>query len=145
MDIITDIHTHRYNIERNTKMGKNASFHIHVKSELSQVPRTRFRYYWNQYATLRPWSQIATNKELRRQGFPLCRNLWLLQFVTVQNTTFQIDDNSNRGYTHKYRKRVYIQIVQFQEGFLAITFMDFVTDIHTNRYISKITPKWAKM
>ena len=39
----------------------------------------------------RPWSQIATNHKLRREGFLICRNLWLSQFVTVQNTTSQID------------------------------------------------------
>ena len=41
MGIITDIHTNRYTTEKTTKMGKNATFHIHVKIEtwvLSQVP-----------------------------------------------------------------------------------------------------------
>ena len=65
--------------------------------------------------------------------------------MTVQNTTSQIDINSIRGYTPKYRKHVHIHIGQFQEGFLATLFMDFITDIHTNRYTSEITPKWAKM
>ena len=49
------------------------------------------------------------------------------------------------GYTPKYRKHVHIHIGPFQEGFLATSFMDFITDIQTNRFTSEITPKWAKM
>ena len=41
---------------------------------LSQVPRIRFQCYWNQYATLRPWSHIATNHKLRHYH----RNLWFV-------------------------------------------------------------------
>ena len=82
----------------------------------------------------RPWSQIATNHKLRRQGFLNCRNLWLLQFVTVQNTTSQNDINCTGGYTPKYGKHVYIRIGQFQEGFLFALFMDLITDLHRNRY-----------
>ena len=65
--------------------------------------------------------------------------LELSQFVTVAicNGTkhnFQIDINSTRWYTPKYRKHVYILIGQFQEGFLVTSFMDLITDIQTNRY-----------
>ena len=31
------------------------------------------------------------------------------------------------------------------KGFLGTSFMDFITDIHTNRYTSEITRKWAKI
>ena len=93
----------------------------------------------------RPWSQIATNHKLQRQGFLNCRNFWLLQFVTVQSTTSQIYINSTRGYTPKYRKHVYILIGQFQEGFIFASFKDLITDVHRNRYTIKKTPKWAKM
>ena len=57
----------------------------------------------------------------------------LLQFVTVQNTS-QIDINSSRGSTPKYNNHVHIDIGQFQEGFLATSFMDLITDIQKNRY-----------
>ena len=67
------------------------------------------------------------------------RNLWLLQFVTGQNTTSQIYINSTRGYTPKHRKHVYILIGQFQEGFLLASFMDLITEIHRNRYTIKKT------
>ena len=58
---------------------------------LSQIPRTRFQCYWTQFVPSRPWSHIATNHKLRQQGFLNCRNLWLSLFVTVQNTTSQMD------------------------------------------------------
>ena len=65
----------------------------------------------------------------------------LSQFVTVQNTTSQIYFNSTRGYTPKYRKHVHKDIGPFQGSVLGISFMDIMTDIHTNRYTSKIIPK----
>ena len=79
-DLITDIHRNRYTIKKTPKWAKMQFFIFMSKVNLG-----------NQYATLRPWSQIATNHKLRRQGFLNCRNLWLSQFVTVQNTTSQID------------------------------------------------------
>ena len=75
----------------------------------------------------------------------VCCNLRLSQFVTVQNTTSQIDINSTRGSTPKYNNHVHIHIGQFQEGFLATSFMDLITDIHRNRYTIEKTPKWAKI
>ena len=84
----------------------------------------------------RSWSQIATNHKLRRQGYLICHKLWLSQFVTVQNTTSQIDINSNRGYTAKFRKHIHIKIGPFQEGFLGTTIISFITDIHTHKQIN---------
>ena len=40
MSFITDKHTHKHIYQwNNTKMGKNATFHIHVKSELGYCPK----------------------------------------------------------------------------------------------------------
>ena len=44
---------------------------------ISQVHRTCFQCYWTQFVPSRPWSQIAPNHKLRRQGFLICRILWL--------------------------------------------------------------------
>ena len=91
MGFITDIHNHKQIYQwNNTKMGKNTTFHIQVKSEPGyspEYPETRFQFYWTQFVPSRPRSQIATNHKLRRW----CRNLWPSQFVTVQNTISQID------------------------------------------------------
>ena len=92
---------------------------------LSEGHRTHFQCYWTEFTTARTWSQIATNHKLRRQGFLICRNLWLSQFVTVQNTTSQFDVNSARGYTPKYSKHVHIDIGPFQELFLCTSIMGF--------------------
>ena len=100
-----------------------------------------FSVLLNQYATSRPWSQIATNHKLRWW----CRNLWLSQFVTVQNTTFQIDVNCARRYTPKCRKDVHINIGPYQEGFLCTSIMGFISDIHKNRCTSEITTESANM
>ena len=93
-----------------------------------------FSIYWNEFATSRLWSQITTNHKLRRQGFLICRNLWLSQFVTVQNTNSQIDLNSARGYTFKYRRHVHIDIGPFQESFFGTSFLAILTDMHTQIY-----------
>ena len=95
MGFITVIHTHKHIYQsNNTKMSKKCNFSYWCQKwtwVLSQVPRTRFQCYLTQFVPSRPWSQIATNHKLRRQGFLNCRNLWLSQFVSVQNTTSQID------------------------------------------------------
>ena len=97
----------------------------------SQVHRTHCQCYWTEFVTARYWSHVATNHKLRRQGFLICRNLWLSQFVTVQNTTSQIDVNSARGYSPNYRKHVHIDIGPFQESFLGTSFMGIITDGYT--------------
>ena len=79
-------------------MCQNSISQIPVKKwtwVLSHVRRTHLQYYLTQFVPSRPWWQIATNHKLRRQGFLNCRNFWLLQFVTVQNTTSQIDLGSD--------------------------------------------------
>ena len=57
--------------------------------------------------------------------------------MTVQNTTSQIDINSNRGYTPKFRKHIHIKIGPFQEGFLGTTILSFITDIYTHKQINQ--------
>ena len=59
------------------------------------------------------------------------------QIETVQNTTSQIDINSNRGYTPKFRKHIHIKIGPFQEGFLGTTIISFITDIYTHKQINQ--------
>ena len=83
----------------------------------------------------RPWSQIATNHKLQRQGFPE-----LSQFLTVaicdgSKHNFSDRLHSNRGYSPKCRKHVYIKIGPFQEGFLGTSIMGCITDIHTHKQI----------
>ena len=78
---------------------------------LSQAPITRLHCYLSQYAISRLWSQIVTNHKLRRK----CRNLWLSQFVTVYNTTYQNDVNCAIRYTPKCRKDVHINSGPYQE------------------------------
>ena len=56
---------------------------------------------------------------------PICRLLWLSQFVTIQNTTSQIDVNSARRFTAKYRKHLHIDIWPFQV-FLFLWLLQFV-------------------
>ena len=88
MGFTTDNHTHKHIYQwNNTKMGKNAIVHIHVKIEPGYSPKYPEHVF----------SVIVTNHKLRRQGFLNCRNLWLSQFVTVQNTTSQIDFIINEG------------------------------------------------
>ena len=84
---------------------------------------------------------------MRRQGFLICRILWLSHFMPVQNATSQIHVRSARGYTPHCRKHVHIDVGHYQEGFLCKSIMGFITYIyiHTNRYNSEITPKWVKM
>ena len=55
--------------------------------------------------------------------------------MSVQNTYFQIDVNSTRGYTSKCRKHVQINIGPYQEGFLGTSVMGFITDIHAHKQI----------
>ena len=57
--------------------------------------------------------------------------------MTVQNTTSQIDINSNRGYTPEFRKHIHIKIGRFQEGFLGTTIISFITDIYTHKQINQ--------
>ena len=129
-------------------MGKKCNFLYSCQKwtwTLSQVPRTRFQCYWTQFVPSRPWSQNATNHIMRRQGLLICRNLWLPHFVTVQNATSQIDIKNDRGDIPKYLKYVHIDIGAFAEGFLGISFLDFITEIHTLQvYASNITPKWGE-
>ena len=91
------------------------------------------------------WSQIATNHENATVGIPDLSKLWLSQIVTVQNWTYQIDVNSARWCIPKYRKQVHIDSRPFQECFLGTSFMVIITDIHTKRFTSEITPESANI
>ena len=85
----------------NTEMGQSTTSQIPVQSEHGYSPKYA-EYIFNVIGLNLPWH--ALDHKLRQitncdgKGVNLiCRKLWLSQFVTVQNTTSQIDINSNRG------------------------------------------------
>ena len=123
------------------KTGQNSTSQIHVKSEHGYSPK-----YTEQISSFIGLNlpRHGLDHKLRRQGFLICRNMWLSQFVMVQNTTSQIDFNSTRGCTPKYRKHAHIDIGPFQGCFLGTSFMGIITDILANRYNNEITPKVGK-
>ena len=84
-------------------------------------------------------SQIAT------AGIPELSQFVTLAICDGSKHNFSDRFHSNRGYTPKCRKHVYILIGLFQEGFLFASFMNLITHIHKNRYTIQKTPKWAKM
>ena len=143
MSFISDKHTLKYIHQwNNTKMSKNTTFHIHVKSESGYSPKYPEHVFsviglslCRQSVPSRPWSQNATNHKMRRQGFLNCRNLWLSHFVTVQNRTSQIHVRSAKGYTPQCRKHVHIDVGHYQQGFLWKLIVGFITDIHTHKQI----------
>ena len=83
----------------------------------------------------RPWSQIATNHKMRRQGFLNCRNLLLSQFCDGSKRNFSDRLHSNRGYSPKCRKHVHIKIGPFQDSFLGTSIISFIIDMHTHQQI----------
>ena len=130
-------------------MGKNATFRIRVKGDHRYSPRCTEHVFSVIALSLPRLGLDHTNCDKSR--IATARIPVLLRIVTVaifdgSNTTSQIDFNSTRGYTPNYRKHVHIEIGPFQWGLLGTSFMALwlTTDIHTNRYTSEITPKWAK-
>ena len=91
MGFIADIHTNIYTNEITPEWAKMLVFIFMSKVNLGTLPSTQ-----NTFSVLLESichiKALITNcdKSLRRQGFLNCRNLWLSQFVTVQNTTSQI-------------------------------------------------------
>ena len=73
-------------------MGKNDTFHIHVKREHGYSPK----YPEHVFSVIRPWSQNATNHKMGRQGFLNCRNLWLSHFV-IMALTAQTESNNTEN------------------------------------------------
>ena len=104
----------------NTEMGQNTTSQMPVQNEHGYSPKYA-EHISNVIGLDLP--RHALDHKLRQitncdgRGVNLiCRKLWLSQFVTVQNTTSQIDINSNGGYTLKFRKHIHIKIGPFQEG-----------------------------
>ena len=119
-----------------TKMGQYSTSQIPVETELGYSPKY----------TEHILNVIWLNLPRHSLGHELtCSNLWLSQIVTVQNTTSQIDVNNARWCTPKYRKQAHIYSRPFQESFLGTSFMVIITDIHTKRCTSEISPESANM
>ena len=109
-------------------------------------PRTHFQCYLTQFVPSRPWSQIATNHKLRRQGFQNCRNLWMSQFVTVQNTTAQIDFIVTEGVLLSAEDMFTSKSAPFKNvSWVHRLWALKLINIHINKYTSEITPKWPKI
>ena len=74
---------------------------------------------------------------MRRQGFLICRILWLSHFMPVQNATSQIHVRSARRDTRHCRKNVHIDVGHYQEGFLCKSIMGFITYIQSHEQIQQ--------
>ena len=125
-------------------MGKNETFHIHVKVNLGTLPSTH-----NTFSVLLD-SVCAVTASIANCDKSQIATM-VSQFVTVaiydgSKHNFSDRFHSNRGYTPKCIKHVHIKIGPFQEGFLGTSIMGFkLIYMHTNRYNSEITSEWAKM
>ena len=134
MGFIIDIHIHKQIYQwNNTKMGKNTTFHIHVKSEPGYSPK-----YPKMFSVLLDSvcdvTALFTNCDKSQIATIVS------QFVTVaicDGSKHNFSDRflSNRGYTPKCIKYVHIKIGPFQEGSLGTSIMGFITDIHTHKQI----------
>ena len=138
------MHTHQQIYQwNNTKMGKNTAFHIHVKSKHEYSPK-----YPEHVITVIGINMPRQGLDHKLREITKCDDSVAIcdsQFVTVQNTTLQIDVNYARRYTPKGRKDVHINIGPYPEGFLCTSIMGFISDIHKNRCTSEITTESANM
>ena len=138
MGFITDIHTHKQIYQwNNTKMGKNTTFHIHVKSEPGYSPK-----YPEHVFSVIGLSLCRHGLDHKLQQITNCdgRDSWIVAICDCRNLwrskhNFSDRFHSNRGYTPKCRKHVRINIGPFQEGFQGTSNMSFITDIHTHKHI----------
>ena len=71
---------------------------------------------------------------MRRQGFLKCRNLWLLHFVTVQNTTAQIDFIVTEGVLLSTENMYTSKSDPINKVVLGTSIMNFITDKHTHKH-----------
>ena len=89
-------------------MGKNETFHIHVKSEPGYSPKYPEHVFSVIGLSLCRHSHDHKMRQITKcdgKDSWNCRNLWLSHFVTVQNATSQIHVRSARGYTAQCRKQ----------------------------------------
>ena len=114
-------------------MGKNVSFHIHVKRNMGTLPSTQntFSVLLDSVCAV---TALITNCDKSQIATVVS------QFLTVaicDSSKHNFSDwfHSNRGYTPNCRKHVHINIGPFQEGFLGTWIMGFLTDIHTHKQI----------
>ena len=135
---MTDMHTHKHICQWNsTKMGKNTTFHIHVKSEHGYSPKypEHVSMLLDSVCAVTALITNCDKSQIATAGIPE-----LSQFVTVaicdgSKHNFPDRFHSNRGYTPKCKKHVHIKIGPFQEGFLGTSIMSFITDIHAHKQI----------
>ena len=117
MDFITDIHTHKHIYQwNNAKMGKNAIFHINVKSNLGTLPSTQ-----NTFSVLLDsiCAVTAMITKCDKSQNATTRIPELSQFVTVafcdgSKCNFSDYVRSARGYTPQGRKHVHIDVGHYQ-------------------------------
>ena len=128
----------------NTRIGKNVSFYIHVKSEHRYSPKYTEHVF------------SVFGLSLRRHGFDHklrqitncngsvamcdCPNLW--RFKTQFHRLMSIVPGA---VLPSSEKQVHIDSRPFQVSFLGTSYRVIITDIHTKRWTSEITPESANM
>ena len=122
---------------KNTKMGKNAIFHNHVKSEPGYSPSTQntFSVLLESICHIKAWITNCDKSQIATAGIPELSHFVTVAICDGSKHNFSDIFHSNRGYTPKCRKHVHIKIGPFQEGFLCTSIMGFITDIHTHKQI----------
>ena len=109
MGFLTDIHTQNQIQQwNNAKIGKNETFHIHVKSEHGYSPKYPEHVFSVIGLSLCRHGHDHKMRQITKcdgKDSWNCRNMWLSHFVTVQNATSQIHVRSARGYTAQCRKQ----------------------------------------
>ena len=129
---ITDIHTHKQIYRwNNTKMGKNTTFQIHVKSEHGYSPKYPEHVF--SVIELSLWRHGLDHK--LRQVTNCDDGVEISTVAICDGSKHNFSDrfHSDRGYTPKCIKHVHIKIGPFQEGILDTSIMGFITDIHTHK------------
>ena len=126
MDLITDIHTHRYTIEKTPKWAKNELFIFMSKVNLGTLPSTQ-----NTFSVLLDSVCAVTASITNCDG----KDSWIVAICDGSKQKFSNRFHSNRGYTPNCRKHVHVNIGPYKEGFLGTSIMGFITDIYTHKQI----------
>ena len=107
------------------------------KVKLGSLPGTQntFSVWLESICHIRALITNCDKSQIATAGIPE-----LSQFVTVaicdgSKHNFSDRFHNNRGYTPEFRRHVHINIGPFQEGFLGISIISFITDMHTHQQI----------
>ena len=73
------------------------------------------------------------------------RNCWLVAICDGSKYNFSDWCHLCQRVYSQVQKTCLHQHRTLSDRFFCTSIMDFITDIHTHRYTSEITPKWAKM